>query len=136
MERTHVSPLPAWQRVACCAPQASNQALELEPIPVCRPVRELGPRRPHVPVDGPEHRLDLRVVVLVVASVRELPKQSHIVLIIYNLLGQEMATLVDEENPAGRYEVKWDASRFSSGVYFYRLQAGEFVGVKKLILTR
>ncbi len=40
-----------------------------------------------------------------------------------------MTTLVDEEKPAGRYEARWDAGGFASGVYFYRLQAGEFVGM-------
>ncbi len=55
---------------------------------------------------------------------------------IFNLLGQEVATLVDEEKAAGRYEVLWDAVGFSSGVYFYRLQAGEFVETKKLILLK
>ncbi len=66
----------------------------------------------------------------------ELPKRSHIVLKIYNLLGQEVATLVNEEKTAGRYEVGWDAGGMASGVYFYRLQAGEFVETKTLILVK
>ncbi len=74
----------------------------------------------------------------------ELPERSHIVLKIYNLLGQEVATLVDEEKQAGRYEVRWDAGAFASEVYFYRLQAGDpslhsgqwFVETKKLILLK
>jgi len=51
-------------------------------------------------------------------------------------LGQEVATLVDEEKAVGRYEVRWDAAGIASGVYFYRLQAGEFVETKKLVLLR
>jgi len=55
---------------------------------------------------------------------------------IYDLLGREVATLVDEYKPAGSYEVEFDASDLSSGVYFYRLQAGEFADTKKLILMK
>jgi hypothetical protein len=50
--------------------------------------------------------------------------------------GHEIATLVNEELKPGSYEVAWEALGFSSGVYFYRLQAGEFKDVKKLMLVR
>ncbi len=66
----------------------------------------------------------------------ELPSRSHVVLKILNLLGQELATLVDEEKAVGKYEVSWDASRMASGLYFYRLQAGEFVETKTLMLLK
>ncbi len=66
----------------------------------------------------------------------ELPTQSHVILKIFNSLGQEVATLVSQEKEAGRYEVRWDAADFSSGVYLYRLQAGEFVETKKLLLLK
>jgi hypothetical protein len=55
---------------------------------------------------------------------------------IYNLLGQKLATLVSEKQSAGNHSVEWDASGLASGVYYYRLQAGEFVDVKKLVLLR
>jgi hypothetical protein len=55
---------------------------------------------------------------------------------IYDVLGKEVATLVDEQRSAGRYSVRWDASNFSSGVYFYRLRAGVYVETKKLVLTK
>jgi len=55
---------------------------------------------------------------------------------VYDVLGNKVATLVIEEKPAGTYEVKWDASRFSSGVYFYQLKAGSFIETKKMILLR
>jgi len=66
----------------------------------------------------------------------ELPSRTDVVLKIFDLLGQEVATLVDEEKTAGRYEVLWHAARTASGVYFYRLQSGEFVETKKLVLLK
>jgi hypothetical protein len=47
-----------------------------------------------------------------------------------------VATLVNEEKPAGNYEVEFNASGLSSGIYFYKLQAGSFVETKKMILLR
>lgn len=64
------------------------------------------------------------------------PSSKFISLKVHNLLGQEIATLVNEELRPGSYEVTWDASGFSSGVYFYRLQAGELADTKKLLLLR
>lgn len=55
---------------------------------------------------------------------------------IYDVLGNEVAKLVDEEKPAGSHEVNFDAKSLSSGVYYYRLKAGEFVQTKKLILMK
>jgi hypothetical protein len=55
---------------------------------------------------------------------------------VYDLLGREVATLVNEEKLAGSYEVNFDASLLSSGVYFYNLQAGSFVETKKLVLLK
>jgi hypothetical protein len=66
----------------------------------------------------------------------ELPTRSHVVLKVYNLLGQEVATLVDEKIEAGRYKVVWDAIAHPSGVYYYRLQAGFFTETKKLVLLK
>jgi len=55
---------------------------------------------------------------------------------VYDLLGNEVATLVSEVKPAGIYEVEWDANLFPSGVYFYQLRTGNFVKTKKMILLR
>jgi N-acetylneuraminic acid mutarotase len=55
---------------------------------------------------------------------------------IYDVLGNEVATLVNEEKPAGVYEVMWNAENLSSGVYFYQLKAGDFVATKKLLLLK
>jgi len=51
-------------------------------------------------------------------------------------LGNEIATLVNEEKPAGTYEVEWNASNLPSGVYFYQLQTNGFLETKKMILLR
>jgi L-ascorbate metabolism protein UlaG (beta-lactamase superfamily) len=66
----------------------------------------------------------------------ELPIANDVDLNIYNNLGQKVATLVSDRQPAGRYSVEWDASEFASGVYYYRIQAGEFQEVKKMILLQ
>jgi hypothetical protein len=55
---------------------------------------------------------------------------------VYDILGNEIATLVNEEKPVGRYEVKFDGSRLASGVYIYRLNAGNYSAVKKLVLLK
>jgi outer membrane protein assembly factor BamB len=55
---------------------------------------------------------------------------------IYDILGSEITTLVDERKSQGNYTIIWDASEFPSGVYFYRLQAGGFIEVKKMIILK
>ena len=73
-----------------------------------------------------------------------LSSKQNVQLLVYNVLGKEIATLVNEEKPAGNYEVNFDASKLSSGVYFYQLQASDletisgqgFVETKKMILIR
>jgi len=65
-----------------------------------------------------------------------IPQRSNVTLKVYDLLGNEIATLVDEYKPAGKYEVEWDASNLSTGVYLYKLTAGEFSSVKKLVLLK
>lgn len=57
-------------------------------------------------------------------------------LMVYNVLGQLVATLVDEPLAAGKYQVDFDASQLGSGVYFYRIEAGNFRDVKKMLLAR
>ena len=66
----------------------------------------------------------------------DLPKESHVVLEVYNILGQEVMTLVDETKRPGRYAVMLDGARLASGMYIYRVKAGDFVVSKKLTLIR
>ncbi len=66
----------------------------------------------------------------------QLPVSSDIVLKVFDVLGNEITTLVDEFKIAGRYEVEYDASTLPSGVYFYQLRAGEYTAVKKMILLK
>lgn len=64
-----------------------------------------------------------------------LPKAANVSLRIFNALGQAVATLVDAKREAGYHQVQWNAN-VPSGIYFYRLQAGEYVETKKMILLR
>jgi len=66
----------------------------------------------------------------------QIAERSYVLLRIYDVLGREIATLVDEVQDAGYKSVKWEAVNVPSGVYFYRLQTGNFVDVKKMILMR
>ncbi|MFI5252768.1 MAG: T9SS type A sorting domain-containing protein [Bacteroidota bacterium] len=66
----------------------------------------------------------------------ELPDAGHVTLKVYNMLGQEVATLVDEVQDAGYRTARFDGSNLSSGVYFYRLVAGGFSDFKKMILVK
>jgi hypothetical protein len=66
----------------------------------------------------------------------QLNKQEDVTLKIYNLLGQEMATLVNETMNAGVYEVSFDASQLSSGMYIYTISAGQFHDSKKMTLLK
>jgi hypothetical protein len=66
----------------------------------------------------------------------QVPNSSFVNLKVYDVLGNEVATLVNEEKSAGSYEVNFDASQLSSGIYFYKLQAGTFLETKKMILIR
>jgi hypothetical protein len=66
----------------------------------------------------------------------QVPGVSDVKLIVYDILGREVATLVNERKAAGRYEVRFDASGLASGVYIYRLTAGSFVQTRKMILLK
>ncbi|MHC1736577.1 MAG: S8/S53 family peptidase [Ignavibacteriaceae bacterium] len=66
----------------------------------------------------------------------QLPADSKVSLKVFDILGNEVAVLVQEEKKAGSYEVKFDASRLASGTYIYRIVAGEFVSTKKMVVLK
>ncbi|MBK9097227.1 MAG: T9SS type A sorting domain-containing protein [bacterium] len=63
-------------------------------------------------------------------------EKQEVMLKIYDVLGREIATLVNEEKPAGEYEVEFDGSALPSGIYFYRLKAGAFSETRKMVLLK
>lgn len=66
----------------------------------------------------------------------DIPKKSFVKLVIYNLLGKEVKTLVNEEMNTGSYQADWNASTYPNGVYFYRIQTEGYTEVKRMILTK
>jgi len=64
------------------------------------------------------------------------PEEGIVILKVYNITGNEVATLVSENKQAGNYEVTFDATNLSSGVYFYRIQARSFSQTKKMIISK
>ena len=65
-----------------------------------------------------------------------IPEYSYITIKVFDILGNEIETLVNEQKPAGSYEVTWNAVNYPSGIYFYRLQAGSFVDMEKMVLLK
>jgi hypothetical protein len=70
-----------------------------------------------------------------------LAERSRVRLTVYNILGQRVNTLIDEERPAGTYTIEWNGANarghpVASGVYFYRLSAGDFAEVRKMVLVK
>ncbi len=66
----------------------------------------------------------------------QLPEKNHVSLKVYDILGNLVSTLVDQEMEAGYYSVNWDASQLASGIYIYRIISGSFVSTKKMILMK
>ena len=65
-----------------------------------------------------------------------IPQTSQVQIKVFDVLGNEIETLVNEEKPAGTYELNWNAASLPSGVYFYQLRAGSFVKTKKMVLMK
>jgi CRISPR/Cas system endoribonuclease Cas6 (RAMP superfamily) len=66
----------------------------------------------------------------------DLPSESHVTLLVYDLLGQEVARLVDARQSAGQHEILFSASHLSSGIYFYRIQAGTYSDIRKMMILK
>ena len=65
-----------------------------------------------------------------------LPQASEVTLTVYNVLGQQVALLVDQQQAAGRYNVRFNASNLASGMYLYRLSTGDFVQTKSMLFIK
>jgi hypothetical protein len=66
----------------------------------------------------------------------DVPKSSFVKLTVFDMLGREVEVLVNEKIQPGSYEYYWNASKYTSGVYFYRLQTDDFVQVRKMLLIK
>jgi hypothetical protein len=66
----------------------------------------------------------------------DLPYQSHVIIDIYDILGSKVKALLDKQHPAGYHQVIWNAEDFASGIYFYKLQAGDYNETKKMMLVK
>ena len=66
----------------------------------------------------------------------QIPKDGIVTLKVYDILGSEVVTLVNEEKVAGKYEVNFDASRLASGVYLYRIKVNDFYSTKKMVFLK
>jgi hypothetical protein len=66
----------------------------------------------------------------------DLPRDSKVTLVIYDIVGRRVATLVDSFRQAGRYEAAWSAEGMASGIYFYRLTAGDYTETRRLAVVK
>lgn len=66
----------------------------------------------------------------------DVPERADVTLKIYDVMGREVAELINDKKDPGAYEIVWDARGFASGVYFYRISAGDFTSVRKLVLMK
>ena len=70
-------------------------------------------------------------------SVRfDIPKASNVKLVVYDILGREVRTLLNEFKNPGTYELNFDATNLASGTYFYRIEAADFTSIKKMVLVK
>ena len=65
-----------------------------------------------------------------------IPQSSQVIIKVFDILGNEIETLVSEQKNTGTYEITWHSENLPSGVYFYRLKAGNFVETKKMVLLK
>jgi hypothetical protein len=65
-----------------------------------------------------------------------LPEPAEVKIEIFDILGRKVETLIEGEQPAGYHQIVWDASNNSSGMYFYRIEAGEYSDTRKMVLIK
>jgi hypothetical protein len=64
------------------------------------------------------------------------PQSSKVIIRVFDILGNKIETLVNEEKAIGTYEITWTAENLPSGIYFYKLQAGDYIETKKMVLMK
>jgi hypothetical protein len=65
-----------------------------------------------------------------------LPSAADVTIVILDILGRKLETLVNARQSAGYHQIVWDASNHSSGIYFYRIQAGEYAETRQMVLLK
>ena len=73
---------------------------------------------------------------MTIAPSYQLPEAAAVTLTVFNTAGQEVALLIDGPVNAGYHTVQWDASDMASGIYFYRIQAGNFADMKRMVVIK
>ena len=66
----------------------------------------------------------------------EIPRQSNVRIAVYDVFGRDVDTLLNKQLKAGSYEIKWNASNLTAGIYYYKIYADEFVDAKKILLLK
>ena len=66
----------------------------------------------------------------------DVPARSYVLIRIFDMLGRQVTTLVNEEKGAGQYTVTWNAKNAATGIYWYRMEAGAFSSVRKMLLLK
>ena len=65
-----------------------------------------------------------------------IPKQENVSIKLYDVLGNQVAVLLNKKQGAGNYSIEWDGEKYASGVYYYKLTAGDYVETKKMMLVK
>jgi hypothetical protein len=66
----------------------------------------------------------------------DIPKVSNVKIVVYDNIGREISILTNQVLSPGNYEIEWNASEYSSGIYFYRIITNDFIAVKKMVLLK
>ena len=66
----------------------------------------------------------------------DIPKEIHVKIVIYDIQGKTIQTLLESKVNAGKYEIEWNGTNYPSGVYFYKMETGEYTSVKKMVLLK
>jgi hypothetical protein len=129
-----------------CKIEIENNSLDFKAVTPAGVVIDSFTTAPAVGVESDKDELSIQEFVLFPAFPNpfnpfttiefDLPKTSEVTLKIFNILGEEVATLVSDRLSTGSYSYEWDASNLASGVYLYRLETGNYVETRKMVVMR